>query len=176
MIVIIHAHPFSQRSVAGRALLDAVRDLPGVQVRSLYDLYPDFSIDVRAEREALAGARLIVWQHPLLWYSVPALLKLWFDVVLVRGWAFGEGAAALANKDCLWVATTGAEAEAYTGTGVHGITLEALGLPIERIARMCGMRWLPPMIVHAAHRAGAEALAAHGRAYRERLQPYLAHE
>ena len=176
MIVIIHAHPNAQRSVVGRALLDAVRDLPDLQLRSLYDLYPDFSVDVRAEREALSRARLIVWQHPLLWYSVPSLLKLWFDTVLVRGWAFGDGAAALANKDCLWVTTTGADASAYTEAGAHGVAVETLGLPVERIARMCGMRWLDPVVIHAAHRAGSTALADHGRSFRARLQPYVRHE
>ncbi len=176
MIVIVHAHPHAQRSIAGRALLDAVADLPDLQIRSLYDLYPDFSIDARVERDALARARLIVWQHPLSWYSVPALLKLWFEVVLVRGWAFGEGATALANKDCLWVTTTGADASAYAPGGVHQYPLSTFAPPIERTARMCGMRWLAPIAVHAAHKLSPEALAEQGRAYRARLQAYVRHE
>lgn len=174
MIAIIHAHPYAQRSIAGRALLDAVRELPGVAVRSLYDCYPDFSIDVRAERELLARARLVVWQHPLSWYSVPALLKLWFEVVLGRGWAFGDGADALAGKDCLWVTTTGADAHSYAPNGLHGYPLAAFAPPIERTARLCGMRWLEPIAVHAAHRLAPAELAEHAAAYRARLQPYLA--
>jgi glutathione-regulated potassium-efflux system ancillary protein KefF len=74
MILIIHAHPYPQHSRAGPVLLDAVRDLPGVSIRSLYDKYPDFDIDVEAEQAALTEARLIVWLHPIYWYSVPALL------------------------------------------------------------------------------------------------------
>ena len=56
MILIVRAHPYPQRSRAGRALLEAVHDLPDLEVRSLYDLYPDFDIDVAAEQAALARA------------------------------------------------------------------------------------------------------------------------
>ncbi len=42
MILIIHAHPYPAHSRSVKGLLEGVRDLPGVEVRSLYDLYPDF--------------------------------------------------------------------------------------------------------------------------------------
>jgi len=61
VILLLLAHPHPQRSIAGRALLAAVSDLPQVAVRSLYDLYPDFALDADAERRALASARLVVW-------------------------------------------------------------------------------------------------------------------
>ncbi|WP_294260770.1 NAD(P)H-dependent oxidoreductase [Propionivibrio sp.] len=75
MILIVRAHPYPQRSRAGRALLEAVHDLPDLEVRSLYDLYPDFDIDVAAEQAALARADLVVWLHPIYWYSAPAMLE-----------------------------------------------------------------------------------------------------
>ena len=53
--LVILAHPYPDRSRANRALVRALDGLPGVAVRSLYDLYPDFAIDVEAEREALDG-------------------------------------------------------------------------------------------------------------------------
>ena len=74
-VTLIYGHPYPARSRAGRVLLDGVRDLPGVEVRSLYDLYPDFDIDVQAEQAALLKAELIVWQCPFYWYGVPALLQ-----------------------------------------------------------------------------------------------------
>ena len=79
MTLVVLAHPYPDRSRANRALIRALDGLAGVEVRSLYDLYPDFAIDAAAEREALTAASLVVWQHPLFWYSVPALLKLWFE-------------------------------------------------------------------------------------------------
>ena len=107
MILVVYAHPYPARSRACAALLEAIRGAERVEVRSLYDLYPDFDIDGDAERHALEGARLVVWLHPFYWYSVPALMKHWFDHVLIKGWAHGEGGRALAGKDCLWVTTTG---------------------------------------------------------------------
>ena len=75
--LVIHAHPYSDRSRAGRALVEAVQAMDDVEVRSLYVLYPDFWIDVVAEQRALVEARVVVWQCPVFWYSVPALLSLW---------------------------------------------------------------------------------------------------
>ncbi|MCL4744975.1 MAG: glutathione-regulated potassium-efflux system oxidoreductase KefF [Burkholderiaceae bacterium] len=173
MILIVYAHPHPGRSEANRTLLAAVRDLPGVELRSLYDSYPDFSIDVDAEQALLAQARLVVWQHPLYWYGAPALFKLWFELVLVRGWAYGPGGDALRGKDCLWVTTTGATNDAYSAQGKHGHRFEAFVPAFEQTARFCAMNWLAPLIVHGAHAIGREALEDHARRYRLRLQAYL---
>lgn len=56
MILIIYAHPYPRHSHANQRLLQAVRDLPEVEVRSLYELYPDFNIDINAEQRALERA------------------------------------------------------------------------------------------------------------------------
>jgi len=172
VILLLYAHPHPRRSVANRVLLDAVRELDGVTVHALYDRYPDFAIDVPAERERLASARLVIWQAPLYWYSVPALLKLWFEVVLTRGYAYGAGGTALEGKHCLWVATTGAEAEAYTDAGRHAHAFNAFEPHIRQTARYCGMQWLEPMVVHGAHRVGGEVLQAAGQTYRQRLESW----
>jgi len=174
VILLLLAHPHPQRSIAGRALLAAVSDLPQVAVRSLYDLYPDFAIDADAERRALASARLVVWQGPLYWYGVPALLKLWWEDVLVRGWAYGEGGTALEGKDCLWVTTTGAAAEAYSAEGMHGHPIDAFVPAVAQTARFCRMRWLPPFIVHGAHRRTAAEIDAAAQDYRRLLSDWIA--
>jgi hypothetical protein len=71
MILIIYAHPYPQHSHANKRMLEQVRTLENVEIRSLYQLYPDFNIDIAAEQEALSRADLIVWQHPMQWYSTP---------------------------------------------------------------------------------------------------------
>lgn len=76
MILIIYAHPYPHHSHANKRMLEQARTLEGVEIRSLYQLYPDFNIDIAAEQEALSRADLIVWQHPMQWYSIPPLLKL----------------------------------------------------------------------------------------------------
>ena len=174
MIYLVLAHPYPSQSRANKALLEAVRDLPGLEVRSLYDRYPDFDIDVAAEQAALGRAQLVVWMHPLFWYSVPGLLKHWFDTVLSHGWAYGDGAAALRGKDCLWVASTGGTLEAYSAAGIHQRPFADFMPPIEETARFCGMNWLAPCIVHGAHDIDGEELTAHAKQLRERLEQWLA--
>lgn len=169
MILIIYAHPYPQHSRASRALLSAARELSDVQVRSLYDMYPDFDIDVDAEQAALLDAKLVVWLHPVYWYSAPGMLKHWFDVVLARGWAYGTGGEALTGKQCLWVATTGGTPETYTSDGAHHRSFTDFAAPIEQTARFCGMHWLEPFTLHGAHVVSDAELAQAAAAFRQRL-------
>jgi glutathione-regulated potassium-efflux system ancillary protein KefF len=173
MLLLVFAHPYSDRSRANDALLRSVADLEGLELRSLYERYPDFAIDVEDEQAALLRARVVIWQHPLYWYSVPSLLKHWFDKVLTRGWAYGEGGTQLHGKRCLWVVTTGAGDDAYHPEGMHGHPFAAFIPQIEQTARFCGMRWEPPLVVHAAHKIEPAELESAGRVYRERLERLL---
>ncbi len=174
MMLIIHAHPYPRHSRAGNALLSAVVDLPNIEVRSLYDLYADFDIDIAAEQAALLRADLVVWLHPMYWYSVPAMLKHWFDVVLARGWAYGDNTMALAGKSCLWAPTTGGDAAAYSAAGIHRQPFENFIEPIEQTARFCGMVWQVPLIVQGAHKISDAELAAAAAAFRARLIDWAA--
>ncbi|MBL8519417.1 MAG: NAD(P)H-dependent oxidoreductase [Betaproteobacteria bacterium] len=169
MILLIHAHPYPSHSRGCRALLGAVREVPGLEVRSLYDLYPTFDIDVPAEQAALARAALIVWLHPTYWYSVPGLMKHWFDVVLTRGWAYGKGGDALAGKPCLWATTTGGQPATYAPDGLHRLPFDDYHAPVEMTARFCGMQWLAPFVLHGAHSVSETELAAAAQAFRARI-------
>ena len=153
VILVIHAHPYPQHSRGGAALLAAIRDVPQLQVRSLYELYPDFDIDIAAEQRALEGADTVVLLHPLYWYSVPALLKHWLDQVLVRGWAWGDGAA-LKDKACLWAVTTGGDEQAFGPGGRLMLALDKFTPVVEQTMRFCGMRWLEPFVLYAPAEIG----------------------
>ena len=169
MILVIHAHPYPGVSRANAQLLRAVRAVEGVAARCLYDLYPDFDIDTRAEREALEAADLVLWMHPVYWYTAPSLLKHWFDSVLVKGWAYGEGGTALHGKACLWVPTTGGDEFAYSGEGRHGHAFDAFEPVVRQTARYCGLEWLPPHVVHGAHLISDSQLAASAQALAGRV-------
>ena len=169
MVVVVFAHPYPDRSVANRTLLEAIGGLDGVTVRSLYDRYPDFAIDADAERDALEAASTIVWQHPIHWYNVPALLKLWFERVLVHGWAWGPGGDALRGKRCLWAITTGGDERDYSPAGMHAHPFEAFAPVVRQTAEFCGMTWLDPFVVWGARQLDAETLREHARRYRARL-------
>jgi len=94
-ILVLAAHPNWRESRVNSRMLAAARAIERVQVRDLYNLYPDYDIDVGAEQAAAAAATLIVLLHPIQWYSMPALQKLWLDEVLTYGWAYGHGGTAL---------------------------------------------------------------------------------
>ena len=170
MISLVYAHPYPDRSRGNRTLLSRVRDLPGVSLRPIYDLYPDFGIDVELEQAELVRSDVIVFQHPLYWYSVPGLLKHWLDKVLARGFAYGDGGRALVGKRCMWVITTGGEPAAYTEGASHARAFSAYLPPLEQTARFCGMHWEPPLIIHGVHRISDDTLHEHADEYRRRLQ------
>ncbi|WP_427311711.1 NAD(P)H-dependent oxidoreductase [Cupriavidus sp. H39] len=160
-IVVIYAHPAPSRSRVNRPLADALSALPQVQVRDLYRSYVDYDIDVVAEQRVVSVSDTIVLQFPVRWYSVPALLKLWLDEVLEPGWAYGPGGTALRGKSLLAVVSTGGTADAYGPEGIHGHPVAEFLLPLEQTALLCGMTWLPPVVLHDAHNADAQALADH---------------
>jgi glutathione-regulated potassium-efflux system ancillary protein KefF len=172
MILVIHAHPYPQHSRAGKVLLNVAKTVPGVVVHSLYERYPDFDIDVASEQAALTQAKLVVWLHPVYWYSTPALLKQWFEVVLARGWAYGAQGTALHGKACLWAATMGGTEDMYTPEGAHQRPFAEFAAPIEQTAKFCGMTWLPPIVLHGAHLVDDAALDVVAEAFKARLMPY----
>lgn len=171
MIAIIYAHPYPQYSHANRYMLEQVESLPDVHVRSLYDLYPDFDINVAAEQKMLTQADLIVWQHPMQWYSIPPLMKLWIDKVLSYGWAYGEGGYALEGKKLLWAVTTGGEPSHFELGDHPGFAV--LGQPLQATALYCGMTWLPPFTLHGTFTVKDEALPHRTAGYRQRLMTWL---
>ncbi len=129
-------------------MVDAIADLDSVDLRDLYEEYPDFNVDVPQEQQLLNAHDIIVFQHPLYWYSCPALLKEWLDLVLEFGYAFGPDGVALQGKKLLSVVTTGGSTEAYSPDGVNRFTIQELLVPFAQTAHFCGMQYLPPFVVH----------------------------
>lgn len=173
--LVIHAHPRPGQSVVTQALFNALAPLNHTALRSLYSLYPDFDIDVAAEQEALSRADLIIWLTPVHWYSVPALMKHWFDQVLTHGWAYGHGSNALHGKTAWWVASAGGNEAAYGPGGAHMRPFADYVPPIEHTARFCGMQWLPPFVVHGGHSCTTQQVADAGTEVVQRLHHHLAH-
>lgn len=163
--LVIFAHPAVERARINPVLLGAARAACGAEVRDLYELYPDFTIDVPAEQAALAAARLVVLQFPLYWFSAPAMLKEWTDLVLTHGFAYGEGGRALAGKTLACAFSTGGGAGAFAPGGSHGLAVPDLLRPYEQTARLCGMAWAEPFVVHGAAVPDAAGLARAGEAY-----------
>jgi glutathione-regulated potassium-efflux system ancillary protein KefF len=103
---------------------------------------------------------------------MPALLKLWLDEVLTYGWAYGPSGHALQGKDLWLVATTGGPETSYHPQGYNRYFFDAFLPPYEQTAALCGMRFLPPLLLHGAGRASEETVADHVTVFAQRLQSY----
>ncbi len=170
-VLILLAHPQRAHSRVNEALAGAAR-AAGFSVRDLYALYPDYLIDVRTEQAALAEASLVVWLHPVHWYGMPPLMKLWLDEVFSFGWAYGPGGRALHAKDLWLVMSTGGPESSYGPGGYNRHFFDAFLPPYEQTAALTGMRFLPPLVLHGAHRAPAAELQAHAALWLQRLQTW----
>jgi glutathione-regulated potassium-efflux system ancillary protein KefG len=155
-VLILYAHPAPHKSRINRHLIASVKGLNNVTVNDLYEEYPTFDIDVQREQELLLTHDIIVFQHPFYWYSSPAILKEWEDLVLEYGFAYGAGGTRLHGKLFLTAITTGAPQEAYRRLGFNFFTIRELLAPFEQSAKFCGMRYLPPFVVHEALRRTEE--------------------
>lgn len=170
-IYVVAAHADWRSSRVNRRLLQAAQAVSHVTVCDLYARYPDYDIAVATEQQALRKAELVVLLHPVQWYSMPALLKLWLDDVLAHGWAYGGGHA-LQGKDLWLVASTGGAQSSYHPQGYNRYFFDAFLPPYEQTAALCGMRFLPPMVLHGAHSAANEDVDTHVATFAERLQSY----
>jgi glutathione-regulated potassium-efflux system ancillary protein KefG len=159
-----------RRSRCNRRLVDAVRGLDGVTVNDLYEAYPELDIDVDREQELLLKHDVVVFQHPLYWYSTPAILKEWQDLVLEHGWAYGRGGDALRGKWLMSAITTGGSEEAYCAEGLNRFTMQQLLVPIEQTATLCGMDFLTPFVVHGTHRISDDEIVRKAEEYRRTVE------
>ena len=147
MITALLAHPYPRFSVISIPLLEGLKEqFPQMDIRALYDLYPDSSIDLWEERKAVAHSSLILVVHPVFWYSVPALLKKWFDEVLAYGFAYGNGGDAVKGKGVLWIPSLGT---GYRDGEFPGeVEISEVEAPIRRMWTFCGRDYRFPAAAH----------------------------
>lgn len=136
-ILIIFTHPVYEHSEIQQLLIREARQKEFVTIRDLYQLYPDFDIDINEEQKQVEKCDVMIWQHPLYWYSAPPLMKQWMDLVLEHGWAYGLNGNALKNKLILSAISTGGDAHAYSDEGRHYYPVRDFLLPFRQTARLC---------------------------------------
>jgi glutathione-regulated potassium-efflux system ancillary protein KefG len=168
-ILILFAHPRFEKSRVNRALLNQVEHIPELTFHDLYELYPDFNIDIEREKNMLLSHEIIVWQHPFYMYGAPALLKQWIDLVLEYGWAHGQGGEFLKDKLIFNSLTTGGSRAVYTATGACRFTIGEFLLPFQQTATLCKMIYLPPFIVQGTYILADGELERYAELYRTLL-------
>lgn len=167
-VLILFAHPALHRSRIHQPMMEAIRDVEGVTFHDLYEEYPDFHINAPREHDLLEQHDVIVFQHPLYWYTCPALLTEWIDLVLSPGWAFGPGGNKLEGKLLLSAITAGVGGEFYRDSDYDKrYPISYFLLPFEQIAYQCGMKYLQPLILKNTKTATAEDVVAHTEKFKE---------
>jgi len=166
-IAILYFHPTHFKSRVNKQLLHAVGDMEHVTVRHMYDLYPDFHINIKKEQQMLLEHDIIVWQHPFYWYSAPSLLKEWIDLVLEHGFAYGRQGTALKGKKVMSAITSGGRREVYQRDGLRRYTVPDLLAPFNQTVHLCNMIYLPPFVVHGTHLLDADSMKAAAGDYRK---------
>ena len=164
-------HPNISESRVNKALGAAAESLGGnITVRYMYDIYPDFNIDVATAQAALLGADRIVLQYPMYWLSCPPLLKKWLDDVLTFGWAYGSTGTALHGKELLLAVSVGGAGSAYGREGAHIYTIHEFLRPMQGTSRVIGTKYAVPFLSVGALEITDEAIARRAQDYAAVLQ------
>ena len=159
-------HPNISESRVNKALGATAESLGGnITVRYMYDIYPDFNIDVATEQAALLGADRIVLQYPMYWLSCPPLLKKWLDDVLTFGWAYGSTGTALHGKELLLAVSVGGAGSAYGREGAHIYTIHEFLRPMQGTSRVIGTKYAVPFLSVGALEITDEAIARRAQDY-----------
>ena len=169
-VLVLFAHPALQRSRVNRVLIRGLERIEGVTFHDLYEAYPDLNIDVAREQELLDAHDVVVMHFPFFWYSTPAILKEWQDLVLEHGWAYGSEGNHLRGKVLLTVVTSGGKQEAYTPEGYNRHTVRTLLAPLEQTAHLCGMIWYAPYVAHGSLGMSSSDIEERAREYHQLLE------
>jgi len=139
------------------------------------------SPDIAAEQAKLRWADTVILQFPLWWFTMPAILKGWFERVYAYGFAYGVGEHSdsrwgdrygegnLAGKRAMLVVTTGGWDSHYSARGING-PIDDLLFPIHHgVLHYPGFDVLPPYLVYRTSRVDAQRYAQIERELGERL-------
>jgi NAD(P)H dehydrogenase (quinone) len=134
--------------------------------------------DIAAETEKLLWADAMIFQFPLWWFGLPAILKGWVDRVFAYKFAYGYkdagntyryGDGALAGKRALLSVTVGGPEVDYGPRGING-PLEHLLFPITHGTLFFpGIDVLPTFAVYGTARIDEACVEAAKRALEQRV-------
>lgn len=147
-VLLVSGHPDLSISAANKRIIEKVTEaMPDVVVRDLGAMYSENKvIDVPAEQQAITDADIIVFQFPLYWFSVPAIMKQYFDEVLVHRFAYNSKGGMLQGKKAIFSFTAAGTEEDYSPEGVEGHKIDVFVPPLTQIAYFCGMENLENII------------------------------
>ncbi|MES2126345.1 MAG: NAD(P)H-dependent oxidoreductase [Pseudomonadota bacterium] len=130
--------------------------------------------DIQAELDKVLRADLLIFNFPIYWFSTPAIMKGWFDRVLISGACYGGvrfyERGGLAGKKAMLAVTVGGQPHMLVEGGIHGELNEMLRPILRGTLAYTGMTVLPPFVAHHVPYISEDARRALLDAYRSRLQ------
>jgi NAD(P)H dehydrogenase (quinone) len=110
-----------------------------------------FAPDISSEIEKITKANLIIFVFPIWWFSVPAILKGWFDRVLAMGVAWDSGRiyenGLLRGKQAMLVASAGGPTDYYKKEGRHRASVNDILHPVNHgTLAFCGFNVHEPFV------------------------------
>ncbi|OWV29733.1 NAD(P)H-dependent oxidoreductase [Halomonas campaniensis] len=129
--------------------------------------------DVVREQAKVRDADLLIFQFPIWWFSMPAILKGWVDRVLSRGFAYASGRkydkGMFRGKRALLSLTTGTASSLYQPNGIDG-DLNHILWPIHNgVLAYTGFTVLPPFAAWMPAQVSAEQREDYLSAYKQHL-------
>jgi NAD(P)H dehydrogenase (quinone) len=129
--------------------------------------------ELQLEMDKVAWCDALIFQFPLWWLGLPAILKGWVDRVFAVGRAYGGGRyfnrGVMAPRRAMCSVTVGGTADAYSDIGAYG-QLDQILRPINHgILGFVGFTVIEPFVVHAPARMTEDERADTLKAYQMRL-------
>lgn len=114
-----------------------------------------FSPDILLEQDKVEWCDIMIWQFPLYWFSVPAILKGWIDKVFSMGKFYDNGKiydnGISVGKKAMLSVTTGGPKKNYMADKYGNIN--AILFPIHHgILEFLGFSVLQPEIIYSVER------------------------
>lgn len=161
--IVLLFHPNLTTSRVNRQLSQALTE--DIVVRDMYQLYPDFYINIQAEQQLLTANQRIVLQFPMYWYSAPALLKQW-ECDALQG-NFGGQGTALAGKELVIAVSPGANN--YGREQFVQYTVNELLRPFQATCHLIKMQFMQPFVTLGASSLSTAQLQQQAQKYNQYL-------
>lgn len=129
------------------------------------------SDDIALEQSKLLWADTVIFQFPLWWFSMPAIMKGWVERVYAYGFAYGVGEhndshwgdrygeGTLAGKRAMLMVTAGGWQPHYSARGINGPINDIL-FPIHHgILHYPGFDVLPPFVIYHTSKVNPDSYA-----------------
>ena len=143
-ILVICGHPNLKESTANSQILKKLeKELPGIDILRLDEVYPDYNIDVSKEQQRLLDHDTIILQFPIFWYTAPSLMKRYIDDLFSHGFAIGSKGGKLKGKKLMLSVTTAGDESIYQHNGYTKRTIDEFLFSYDVMAFSSQMIKLP---------------------------------